>query len=96
MAIGITIIVLLVVFLWFTMTGHRSAQRSETLRLERKIDAVMAHLKIDEPMPGAIGDVDRLIRADRKIEAIKRYRELTGDGLADAKAAVDRRAKTLT
>ena len=96
MAIGITIIVLLVVFLWLTMTGHRSAQRSETLRLERKIDAVMAHLKIAEPMPGAIEDVDRLIRAGETVRAVNRYRELTGDGLADAKAAVDRRAKGLS
>lgn len=34
--------------------------------------------------------VDDLARAHRKIEAIKRHRELTGRGLAGAKAYVDR------
>ena len=35
-------------------------------------------------------DVRGLVRAGRKIEAIKRYREETGVGLKEAKDAVDR------
>jgi len=44
--------------------------------------------------PGAAGGVDpevvALASAGKKIEAIKRYRELTGVGLAEAKDAVER------
>ena len=38
---------------------------------------------------GVPEDVVALARGGRKIEAIKRYRELTGVGLAEAKAAID-------
>ncbi|GGM32876.1 hypothetical protein ACFQBY_07930 [Promicromonospora citrea] len=95
MTIVLTIIVLLVVSLWFTVTGHRTAQRSETDRLERKLDAVMEHLGVAEPWPAGIEEVDRLILEGKRVEAVKRYRELTGDGLLDAKNAVDRRARGL-
>ena len=43
--------------------------------------------------PGAGGGVDSEVvgpaRSGQKIEAIKRYRELTGAGLAEAKQVVD-------
>jgi len=42
--------------------------------------------------PGAMGipaDIVDLVRAGNKIEAIKRYRELTGVGLKEAKDAID-------
>ncbi len=38
-------------------------------------------------------EILNLLAEDRKIEAIKRYREMTGAGLADAKAAVERIAE---
>jgi large subunit ribosomal protein L7/L12 len=38
------------------------------------------------------GDVQRLLAAGRKIEAIKLYRELNGVGLKEAKDAVERLA----
>ena len=64
-------------------------------RLEHKVDLLMQHL--DVPQPGPTGpdialdtDVVALARAGRKIEAIKRYRELTGVGLKEAKDAVER------
>lgn len=41
------------------------------------------------------GEVDSLIFAGRKIEAIKRYRELVSTGLAEAKHAIDAREKEL-
>ena len=40
-------------------------------------------------MLGANASPEQLLRAGRKIEAIKRYRELTGVGLKDAKEAVE-------
>jgi ribosomal protein L7/L12 len=67
-------------------------------RLERKVDLVMQHLGVAQPGPDVGGgpdiaidqDVVALARAGRKIEAIKRYRELTGVGLKEAKDAVER------
>jgi ribosomal protein L7/L12 len=56
----------------------------------------MAQLGVVVPEPDGISEVDALIRADRKIEAIKRYRELTGAELREAKEAVDRRAESLS
>ena len=42
-----------------------------------------------QPSLGADASPEQLLRAGRKIEAIKRYRELTGVGLKEAKDAVD-------
>ena len=58
-------------------------------RVERKLDLLLKHAQID-----LIAVADReaagLVRAGSKIEAIRVYRELTGAGLAEAKAAVER------
>jgi hypothetical protein len=66
----------------------------EQLWMQRQIDAIMKHLGLDEPpasRPGALSpQVFALIAAGRKIEAIKLYRQETGEGLKQAKAAVER------
>ena len=73
---------------WFTQTND--AQLTVTLaRLERKIDALIASLGVELPKD-TMDDVRALAAAGKKIEAIKRYREKTGAGLAEAKDAVDR------
>jgi ribosomal protein L7/L12 len=41
------------------------------------------------PVPGVPADVLELVRAGNTIAAIKRYRELTGAGLGEAKAAIE-------
>ena len=65
----------------------------EQLRMQRQLDAIMKHLGLAEPpasRPGALSpQVDALIAAGRKIEAIKLYRQETGEGLKQAKAAVE-------
>ncbi|MCP4203161.1 MAG: hypothetical protein GY769_14660 [bacterium] len=38
---------------------------------------------------GSLADVERLVRARRKIEAIKLYREIHGVGLKEAKEGVE-------
>lgn len=63
-------------------------------RLERKIDFILQHLGLeyreqDEPAPAYIGQIRSLLQRGNKIEAIKIYREATGVGLAEAKAAVE-------
>jgi len=66
----------------------------EQLRMQRQIDAIMKHLGLDEPpasRPGALSpQVLALVTAGRKIEAIKLYRQETGEGVKQAKAAVER------
>lgn len=96
----IEIVVMLVVVLlalnWFSASRQRRAQQHALDKLKARLDLVTAQLGVVVPEPEGIADVDALIRADRKVEAIKRYREITGDGLVEAKAAVDRRAATLS
>jgi ribosomal protein L7/L12 len=56
---------------------------------ERKLHAVGAALGLPaEPAPS--DEVQRLARSGEKIAAIEAYREATGAGLAEAKAAVER------
>lgn len=61
-------------------------------RVEGKLDLLLRHLDVSQPgLDVAIDqDVLALARAGRKIEAIKRYREITGVGLKEAKDAVER------
>ncbi|MEU2043226.1 ribosomal protein L7/L12 [Nocardia niwae] len=71
--------------------------------LHVKLDLIMAQLGIEAPAvappraapPVPRGDgmveIDALLMQGRKIHAIKRYRELTGCGLKEAKDAVERR-----
>lgn len=89
-------VVVLLVLNWISASGHRRTQQHALDKLTAKLDLVMDQLGVVVPEPEGIADVDALIRADRKIEAVKRYRELTGDDLLEAKTAVDRRAETLS
>jgi ribosomal protein L7/L12 len=65
----------------------------EQSRMQRQLDAIMKHLGLAEPpasSPGALSpQVAALVAAGRKIEAIKLYRQETGEGLKQAKAAVE-------
>jgi ribosomal protein L7/L12 len=70
-----------------------AAPTPEQLRMQRQLDAIMKNLGLVEPpasRPGALSSqVAALIAAGRKIEAIKLYRQETGEGLKQAKAAVE-------
>ncbi len=66
-------------------------------RLERKVDFLLRELNLVEKEEATLPDfgpvltaVAELVRQNRKIEAIKLYRELTGAGLKEAKEVVDR------
>jgi ribosomal protein L7/L12 len=69
-------------------TDHRVA------RVERKLDLILDHLGLqaDEPR---MDEVLVLLRNGKKIEAIKVYREITGEGLKEAKDAVERLAERM-
>lgn len=68
--------------------------------IERKLDAILASLGIAVPEPTygpggatlqseALEEIRALAHSGKKIEAIKRLRELTGMGLKDAKDLID-------
>jgi len=62
--------------------------QAATARLEQKLDALVRHAGIDVNR-AAVEAAQGLMRAGKKIEAIKVYREATGVGLAEAKRAVE-------
>ena len=71
-------LLLIVVSLIVVLAGKRNA---EVISLKPPGPA--------EPALGADASPERLLRAGRKIEAIKRYRELTGVGLQEARDAIE-------
>ncbi|MGP3977309.1 ribosomal protein L7/L12 [Streptomyces sp. 8N114] len=58
-------------------------------RVERKLDLMLEHMGLQEHDP-RLREVIELLRNGKKLHAIKRYRELTGEGLKEAKEAVER------
>lgn len=60
-------------------------------RVEDKLDRILEHLGLQEPADEQawMAEVRALLADNRKIAAIKLYRERTGTGLAEAKRAVD-------
>ncbi|MFF5477089.1 ribosomal protein L7/L12 [Streptomyces sp. NPDC012935] len=62
-------------------------------RVERKLDLILDHLGLRDDDP-RMAKVVALLRDDKKIQAIKEYREITGAGLAEAKEAVERMGQT--
>jgi hypothetical protein len=94
--IPIAIFVVLLM-LYITVSGNQRANGKTVERVERKLDLVIKHLGIEGPAaegisPEALAEIDRCIWSDRRIEAIKLYREETGYGLLEAKEWVDRRS----
>jgi ribosomal protein L7/L12 len=57
-------------------------------RVERKLDAVLAHLGVELADDG-FNELRDLMNSGEKIAAIRLYRQLTGVGLAEAKATVE-------
>jgi ribosomal protein L7/L12 len=83
----------LLVMLFFVLFAIvQGSRRKLELKLDAiviKLNAISEHLKI-APSDMIPAEVTGLLQAGRKIEAIKRYREATGAGLAEAKTAVER------
>jgi ribosomal protein L7/L12 len=58
-------------------------------RVERKLDALLAHLEVSVPAPEWEAGVRALLQKGMKIEAIKACRAATGFGLKEAKDYVE-------
>jgi hypothetical protein len=57
-------------------------------RIDRRLDLLVRHAGIDI-WEVAMREAQTLLRAGRKVEAVKRYREYLGVSLADAKRAIE-------
>ena len=70
-----------------------SGPTPQALRMQRQLDAIMAHLGLPEPPVSRAGALSpavlALLSAGRRIEAITLYRQETGEGLKQAKAAIE-------
>jgi ribosomal protein L7/L12 len=66
--------------------------RAQLARVERKLQLVLDHLGIVEPEPH-LPEVMNHLGNGKKIQAIKAYRQATGEGLVEAKEAVERLAR---
>ena len=73
----------------FSDSSGDEALRLQLQRIERKLDLLLKHHGLAEPEPAEMAQIRDLMRAGKKIEAIKVYREQFGGGLAEAKAAVE-------
>jgi ribosomal protein L7/L12 len=82
-ASGLSVILLFIAF-WLLAQTNEYARRAE-----RKLDVLLKHTGVDLQAVAA-RDAGSLARSGKKIEAIKLYRDLTGAGLAEAKAAVEK------
>lgn len=73
------------------MFGNPRIDRLEARvrRLEKLVNSLMQSLGHELEAHPAEGEIDLLIQQGRKIEAIRRVRELSGTGLREAKLAVD-------
>ena len=87
--VGLTLIILLVLFGIGSIENRISRQDKRVARVEHKLDLILDHLGLSEPEPWA-DEVGSLLREGRMIEAIKAYREATGAGRREAKEAVDK------
>ncbi|NUP21203.1 MAG: hypothetical protein HOZ81_35085 [Streptomyces sp.] len=86
--VGLFFFVVGMIAVWSIQSRISQADR-RTARVERKLDLVLDHLGVRDDVPG-MDEVVELVRQGKPLPAIKRYREITGAGLAEAKEAVDR------
>ncbi|MEU1981788.1 hypothetical protein [Nocardia sp. NPDC019395] len=65
-------------------------------RLGRKLDLILQHLQIEDPDAVDFTEIDELLRRNKKVQAVRRFRQLDpGAGLKEAADAVEARRKTL-
>lgn len=85
-SIGILILVVL-----GAVEGRAASLRIQVRRLERKLDLVLRAMNITPDACDELSEAVKEIARDpnRKIEAIKAYREETGASLMEAKQAVE-------
>lgn len=92
-AVGAVTLVVLVMLFFVVESSARKTRNDLSRRLHRvedKIDLLLKEAGLGESTVSRQDEVVALVRAGKKIQAIKVYREATGVGLAEAKNAVER------
>ncbi len=84
-----TILLVVILLLGISTLVRLAAIAARLATLEAKLQMLRGHIGMPAESP-ASDEVVRLAKAGYKIDAIKRHREETGAGLAEAKAFVDR------
>jgi hypothetical protein len=80
---------ILLLAIWFRLDALQSRIAAIT-RIEAKLDLLLKHANIKfDPYAHVSDDIVAALRANRKIEAIKLYREATGVGLKEAKEFIE-------
>jgi ribosomal protein L7/L12 len=75
------------------MSHGANAERDRKLTMiDRRLRLIMEHLDIREPASDLHPVLQELVEG-RKIHAVKKYREITGAGLQEAKEAVEEIAR---
>ncbi|MFF8973826.1 hypothetical protein [Streptomyces sp. NPDC014995] len=90
MSTAMLVVIALTGIVTIVTVESRASRLDRRIRaLDRKVDLLLEHLQIrnDDPQ---LADVAALARDGQDVAAIKKYREITGAGLLEAKQAVDR------
>jgi hypothetical protein len=85
-----TFVLIVLLFLSNSSSGKNASVERRLDRLERKVDLLLDHFGLEEPPVPGMERVHELKQQGKTVEAIKVYRQLTGEGLREAKEAVDR------
>jgi hypothetical protein len=72
------------------MVALKPRDKAHLNRLERKLDMPLEHAGIQVPQSSLPPASAEALRAGNKIKAIKLYRDTTGEGLKEAKDAVEK------
>ncbi|ADD42244.1 hypothetical protein Snas_2564 [Stackebrandtia nassauensis DSM 44728] len=89
LTILVAITLLTSVLIMNTLSGLVTTNQRHHARVDRKLNQIMEHLGIDTAA-SELSEVTELALRGKKIQAIKRHRELTGSSLKEAKDAVER------
>ncbi|MFE6287433.1 hypothetical protein [Streptomyces sp. NPDC057877] len=90
MSTAMLVVIALIGIVTLVTVESRSSRLDRRIRaLDRKVDLLLEHLQIrnDDPQ---LAEVAALARDGQDVAAIRKYREITGAGLLEAKQAVDR------
>lgn len=84
----------------FSNDDETAALRRRVAILERQVATLAQHVGLDQlpdqpGVPPGADEVVHLLRQNKKIAAVKAYREATGEGLAESKRAVEEIERSL-
>lgn len=89
-----SILIGLITILFIILNVNFNALQRNQERIESKLNRIIVHLEVPELSIENIDDklkneLIKLIKADKKVKAIKMLRDVTGMGLREAKEYVD-------